>query len=354
MHILGKKWGHLIKTLEVKDGPAGLYPEPRIWAEGKDWEGYQGNFSFGFFKEPCVCHPVEGAVVHPYDEALVFAGTDLTNMRNFDGGEISIELGEEREEHVFTEPTVVCIPKGTPHGPVKVRKVGRPIAHYLFGLDPVYRAEVIPESARPANTSTGTRYAHLVHPLRTNASIETIAGLGDESVLKDDPGFLERVAAAHPDSPADGSGPAAGDGVLTAKAVMGPGNGDSIIWMFGDDLNGFDLNFTWGFYSGTGKWHRPGEGHTHPEEEALVFVGLNPDDLGDLGAEISFKMGKEFEDQIFDKPTAVIAPACFVHLPCVTRWCDRPYGFLVGCLGSAHAAPWVHPRDFEESQTVCD
>ncbi|NLO28001.1 MAG: hypothetical protein GX113_07475 [Actinobacteria bacterium] len=353
MHILGKKWGHLIKTLEVKDGPAGLYPQARIWAEGKDWEGYQGNFSFGFFKEPCVCHPVEGAVVHPYDEALVFAGTDLNNMRNLDGGEISIELGEEREEHLFTEPTVVCIPKGTPHGPVRVRKVGRPIVHYLFGLDPVYRAEAIPASARPANVSTGAKYAHLVHPLRTNASIETIAGLGDESVLKDDPGFLERVAAAHPDAPADRSGPAAGDGVLTAKAVMGPGNGDAIIWMFGEDLNGFDLNFTWGFYSGTGKWHRPGEGHTHPEEEALVFVGLNPDDLGDLGAEISFKMGKEFEDQIFDKPTAVIAPAGFVHLPCVTRWCDRPYGFLVGCLGATHAAPWVHPRDFPESNTVC-
>ena len=66
-------------------------------------------------------------------------------------------------------------------------------------------------------------------------------------------------------------------GVLRPKAVMGPGNGDAIVWMFGDDLNGFNLNFTWGFYSGTGKWHRPGEGHMHPEEEALVFVGLDTD-----------------------------------------------------------------------------
>ncbi len=133
---------------------------------------------------------------------------------------------------------------------------------------------------------------------------------------------------------------------------MGPGNGDAIIWMFGEDLNDFNLNFTWGFYSGTGKWHRPGEGHTHPEEEALIFVGLDPDDLGYLGAEVSFKLGKEFEDQIFDKPTAVLCPEGFVHLPCVTRWCDKPYGFLVGCLGASHAAPWVHPRDYEESGTA--
>ena len=76
---------------------------------------------------------------------------------------------------------------------------------------------------------------------------------------------------------------------------MGPGNGDSIVWLFGDDLNGFDLNFTWGFYSGTGIWHRFGEGHTHPETEALVFVGLDPDQPEYLGAEVEFKLGKEFE-----------------------------------------------------------
>ena len=354
MHILGKKWGHLIKTLEVKAGPAGLYPEPRIWAEGKDWEGYGGNFSFGFFKKPCVCHPLEGAIIHPYDEALVFAGVDLDDMRSFDGGEVSIEIGEEREEYVFTEPTVVCIPKGTPHGPVKIRKVGRPIVHYLFGLDPVYSAEALPSSALAASTGAGRKYADLVHPLRTNVDISTIVGMAD---VGNDPTFLERAAAAQAAATDPGSGmgyesTVDDTGVLRPKGVMGPGNGDAIIWMFGDDLNGFNLNFTWGFYSGTGKWHRPGEGHTHPEEEALVFVGLDPDDLSYLGAEISFKMGKEFEDQVFDKPTAVICPEGFVHLPCVTRWCDKPYGFLVGCLGATHAAPWVDPRDFEESQTV--
>ncbi len=118
-------------------------------------------------------------------------------MRSFDGGEVSIELGEEREEHVFTEPTVVCVPKGTPHGPVKIRKVGRPIAHYLFGLDPVYSAEAIPDKLRPTSTVPGQKYADLVHPLRTNVSVETIAGMADaENIMKDDPGFLDRAAAA--------------------------------------------------------------------------------------------------------------------------------------------------------------
>jgi hypothetical protein len=198
-----------------------------------------------------------------------------------------------------------------------------------------------PQRARPATTGAGRKYADLVHPLRTNVSIEYIANMANV----EDPG-LAAQAQGLPAPPA-GVDPAEAErtGVLTPKAVMGPGNGDSIIWMFGDDLNGFDLNFTWGFYSGTGIWHRHGEGHTHPETEALIFVGLDPDNPDYLGAEIEFKLGMEFESQVFNKPSAVICPGGFVHLPCVTRWCDKPYGFLVGCLGASHAAPWVNPGD---------
>jgi hypothetical protein len=136
-------------------------------------------------------------------------------------------------------------------------------------------------------------------------------------------------------------------GVLRPRDVMGPGNGDQIVWLFGQDLNNFKLNFAWGFFSGTGKWHRPGEGHTHPEAEALIWVGLNPRDLGYLGAEIEIGMGPEFERHVFNKPTCVICPEGFVHLPVITRWVDDPYAFTVGCLGDVHEAPWVNPEDLE-------
>jgi hypothetical protein len=98
--MVKEEYAHLIKPLLVRKGPAGLYPEPRFWMEGKDMEGFNAIFSFGFVKKPSVCHPLEGALVHPYDECLVFAGTDNTNMLYL-GGEISIQLGEEGEEHVF-------------------------------------------------------------------------------------------------------------------------------------------------------------------------------------------------------------------------------------------------------------
>jgi hypothetical protein len=309
-----KEYGHLIKSLSVKKAPEGLYAKPRIWMEGKELEGFNANFSFGFIKEPEVVHPENGALIHPYDECLVFAGTDNSDILYL-GAEISVELGEEREEHVFSEPSVVLVPKGTPHGPVTIKRVDRPIVHYTIGLGPEYKAESIaPDSPK----TTGSKYRHLIKKLVTTVEKrEDGSGMGYESVT-DSRGVMR---------PADRG--------------IGPGNGDQIVWLFGKDLEGMDVNFTWGFYSRCGKWHRGGEAHTHPEEEILIFVGLDPDDMKYLGAELELAMGKDYERHIFNTPTVAICPKGFAHLPCITRWVDKPYGFIVVCLSGAHDSPWV-------------
>ena len=122
---------------------------------------------------------------------------------------------------------------------------------------------------------------------------------------------------------------------------MGPGNGDEVVWLYGDDLEGLNLNFTWGLYSHCGKWHRGGEAHYHPEAEILCFVGLDTDRLDYLGAELELGMGKDYERHIFNTPTVAICPAAFPHLPLITRWVDKPYGFFVICLSGEHGSPWV-------------
>ena len=311
-----KEYGHLIKPLPVKAAPKGLYTQPRVWMEGKDMEGFNAHFSFGFVKEPVVCHPEEGALIHPYDECLVFAGTDNSDILYL-GAEVSVELGEEQEEHVFTEPSVVLVPKGMPHGPVTIRSLDKPIAHYTIGLGPKYKAESIPEDSKPSKT-TGSKYGHLIKKLITTVEpSEDGSGMGYESVT-DSRGVMR-----------------------PAERGVGPGNGDQIVWLFGKDLEGMDVNFTWGLYSRCGKWHRGGEAHTHPEEEILVFVGLDPDDINYLGAELEFAMGKDYERHIFNTPTVAICPKGFPHLPCITRWVDKPYGFFVICLSGAHDSPWV-------------
>jgi hypothetical protein len=251
--------------------------------------------------------------VHAYDEILVFAGFAGGDILKL-GGEISIELGEEREEHVFDKPSLVLIPKGTPHGPVKVRRVDTPFVHYMIGLSPEYKAESVPKGA----SSAGSKHAHLIKPLRTAVERKGDgSGMGYERVV-DENGILR-----------------------PSERGIGPGNGDQIVWLFGDNLEGMDVNFTWGLYSKCGKWHRAGEAHTHPEAEALVFVGLDPDNVDYLGAELEFALGKDYERQIFNKPTVVICPGGFPHLPLITRWADKPYGFFVLCLSGEHDSPWV-------------
>jgi hypothetical protein len=326
-----KEWAHLVKPLVAKAGPAGLYPRPRLWAEGKDWEGYDGHFSYGFLTEPGVCHPIEGAVAHPYDEVLVFAGTELADILTL-GAEMSIELGEEREEHIFDVPTVVSIPKGLPHGQVRVRKIGsEAVAHYLFGLAAQYQAEVIPAKSLPPRT-TGLKYAHLVHPLRTSRSPEVMA-----ATHANDPGLLARIEAARSQHGREYDD---SRGVLHPRDFEGPGSADSMICMFGEDLNGFRFNFTWGFYSSTGgagtDTDRSNEGHTHPEPEALIWVGLNPGDLNYLGAEIELALGPGLERHVFSTPTCVVCAGDFVHTPLITRRVDNPYVFLIGLLAEEY------------------
>jgi hypothetical protein len=307
-----KEYAHLVKPLRVQDPPAGLYgKEPRVWMEGKDLEGFNAHFTFGFIKEPGAIHPREGMLVHPYDECLIFAGTDNTNIHNL-GAEISIGIGEEREEHAFNAPTVVVIPKGTPHGPVTVKRVDRPFVHYGFGLAPEYKATALPAKEK----TTGSKYAHLVKRMITHVDPNRVGtGMGYERVVDK-------------------------DGVLRpAVRGIGPGNADELVWIFGKDLEGLEVNFTWGFYSRCGKWHRAGESHTHPEEEILVLVGLDPDSIGYMGAELEIGMGGE--RHIFNTPTVAICPKGFPHLPQITRWVDKPFGFFVINLSGEHDSPWV-------------
>ena len=48
--MVKKGYSHLVKPLHAREAPSGLYPQPRIWMEGKDLEGFQANLSYGSSK----------------------------------------------------------------------------------------------------------------------------------------------------------------------------------------------------------------------------------------------------------------------------------------------------------------
>ena len=70
--------------------------------------------------------PIEHDVhTHSYGEVLGFFGNNPDNQFDL-GAEIEICLGEESEKHTFNQSTVVYIPPGLVHGPVKCKQINRP------------------------------------------------------------------------------------------------------------------------------------------------------------------------------------------------------------------------------------
>jgi hypothetical protein len=336
-----KKTAYLKKYFDLREGPKGLYPKPLLYKEGPEMEGFNGNFFYTFVTEPCSMHPVEGAVIHPYNEVLVFGSLDLEDMR-FLHGTISIELGEEREVHTFTDPSVVCIPAGLQHGPVRVLNVDRPFVHFAIGSEGggAYQADNIPASQLKTPVA-GNKYGHLIKQLRTNF----------ENILNDPDMDPEKLMKSMEEQGMSGTGmgyEALNDphGIMRgASKFMGPGNAYQMVWLFGNDIENFKLNFSWGHYNTPGKWHRHGEVHVHPEEEILIFVGLDPDNPLKLGAEIEEGIGWDDERLVIRKPGLFICPKGLPHLPEITRWVDKPYGFIVACIDSGHSSPFLPTDD---------
>jgi len=281
------KYGHLVKKLKYEASNG----EHMTMPVGADLEGLNVSFAWGYRRQlgawggdGGVCH------VHPYGECLVFTGLDYDNPNTLEA-EIELSMGEEGEKHVIDSPTVVVLPPGVPHCPLVSRKVDRPFGFLAISLSGEHKTEQLTVESKPSQTES--KYGHLVKKLD----------------LRD----INRKSG---------------------------GNADYIAWWSGKDMEGFKLNFTWAFHTGLGKWHEK-DPHVHPNDEVLLFVGLDPDNPDYLGAEIEIAMGEEQEIHVFDTPTVVVAPKGLVHCPLITRRVDKPYSFSAISLNTEHATTWL-------------
>ncbi len=358
-----RKYAHLVKPLsvggmdtEVMKGlkiPKGAFAngpgnaDSIVWLNGRDHlEGLNLNFTWGFYSGIGDWHTGQDPHTHPYPECLVFVGLDSANL-NYLGAEIEICLGEEQEAYTFDEPTVVIVPAGMPHCPLTTKRVWSPkgFGFYLASLGNVptttWMGEGVSEEAMKAMqeaaaksgrqipmtsyvsekrlkknpTKPTGKYAHLIKPLKTGMVTQRGKMVLDRLTPEQREQFDEMVKTGQ---------------------KLGPGNADHLTWMYGKDLEGLEMNLTWGFYSKPGIWHRGVGAHVHPTDEVLVFAGLDPTDINYLGAKIEIDMGEEHERYIFDKPTVVICPKGLPHNPVVVRWVDKPYAFYLIALGGEH------------------
>ena len=87
------------------------------------------------------------------------------------------------------------------------------------------------------------------------------------------------------------------------------------------DWAGIKHRMKWNYVSGPVLME---EAHSHDFDEFLCFMGTNPADKEDFGAEIEVAMGEEGEKQVITTPAVVMIPRGMVHSPMNFKKVDKP------------------------------
>jgi hypothetical protein len=285
------KYDYLVKPLKYRKLPGTGKPEYITMCQGADLEGLNVSFIWGYHRNKGTWGVGgEFGHVHPYGEVFMFTGLDYDNPNTL-GAELDLQLGEEAEEHIIAAPSIVAMPAGVPHLPMVTRKIDKPFGFLAISCN-----------AKDKTTELTSRKKAFV-----------LANNCGEMITRMELRDIKRTKG---------------------------GNADFMAHWSGAKLEGFNLNFTWAFHRGTGPWHEH-DPHVHPNDEALVFVGLDPDNPDYLGAEMEIRFGEEQEVHVFDTPTVVIAPKGLVHCPLITRKVEKPYSFTAICLAHEHDTTWL-------------
>ncbi len=105
-----------------------------------------------------------------------------------------------------------------------------------------------------------------------------------------------------------------------------------------DLLNGFPCNIIYAFGLQAGRLGASTEPHVHDHDEVVYFIGADPKDIGDLGAEVNFQIGEKGheEDHIFSVPTAVVIPKGVWHCPMYAVKFQKPFLCMAVSLTSKY------------------
>ncbi len=288
------KHGHLIRKIsyKMKDmwkimGPGNA--DLLWWPKGGELGGKNVNFSFGYYTRVGIWHTKEtGGHYHPDgDEILIFVGFD-PERPEYLGAEVEFNVGKEYEKQVFRVPAALCFPRNLVHLPQITLKCEKPYGFIVLSLEPAHKTEVMPARSI-LDTTEGNKYSHLLKKLVFRKDI---------------------------------------------KAKTGPGNADALAWLRAKDVENFNVNFAWGFYSGAGDWGA--KPHKHAGDQFFVFVSLDNEKPEHLGAEIEVTL--EDEKHVINVPSCVIVPAGMQHAPIVTKKVEKPFGFYMVRLDKGDAS----------------
>lgn len=130
------KYGKHIVKKPYRKGRNEEVVEPIVNLEGaKHGGGADITLSRSWITQPFTM--IKEPHTHDYHQFLIFAGGNPLDVTEFDA-EIEFFLGEEGEKHIIDSPTLVHIPPGLPHGPLKYVRIDKPIEFLDIFLAPEY------------------------------------------------------------------------------------------------------------------------------------------------------------------------------------------------------------------------
>ncbi len=88
--------------------------------------------------------------------------------------------------------------------------------------------------------------------------------------------------------------------------------------------------------------------HSHDFPELLCFIGGNPLDITDIGADIEVCLGEEKEKHLIKSPAVVSIPGGLVHCPITIKNVTRPFVFLEISLSRIYPMPAKDERKKKE------
>jgi hypothetical protein len=92
---------------------------------------------------------------------------------------------------------------------------------------------------------------------------------------------------------------------------------------------GIDFNVEYGAYIAPGNMGAdPPRPHTHDYNQVMLFLGCNPNDMGELGAEIELGLGEDGETYMITTSSVATIPAGMAHYPAHINKMDRRFVYM--------------------------
>ena len=92
------------------------------------------------------------------------------------------------------------------------------------------------------------------------------------------------------------------------------------------DLNNASFSLGWSYL--TEPFLMVAEAHTHDFDQVIFFLGGDPSNVGEFGAEVELYLGENQDKHIINYTSCVYVPAGLMHCPLSVLRVDKPVMFI--------------------------